>query len=107
MIQTFPHVATYWGAPTLAGYGVYTFAAPVQVNCRWEDKNEEFINDQGNDEMSQAVVYLDTDVAPGGYLFLGTSAVADPTTVDGAHKIKRFTKIPDVRAVNYQLKAWL
>jgi len=32
--------AVYWGSPVNDGYGGKTFAAPVEVQCRWMIKQE-------------------------------------------------------------------
>ena len=102
-----PQTATYWGAPVPTGFGGTTFDVPKTLPVRWEEKGEEFIDDDGQERLSRAVVFLEDDVQVGGYLLLGTSIVVDPTTVDGAEPIQRFSKMPDIRAANYLRKAWL
>ena len=103
----YPHVATYWGAPVPTGFGGHSFAAPVAVSVRWEEKMEEFTDEQGSTKLSRAVVFAPIDLEVGGYLLLGTSATADPTAVNGSLPIQRYAKIPDIRAVEYVRKAWL
>jgi hypothetical protein len=100
-------LATYWGSPTPGGFGGHTFDDPQEILVRWEEKNEEFVDNQGNSKISMAVVYADTDLEVGGYLFLGTSLAADPTSLDDALPIQRYAKMPDIRAVSYLRKAWL
>lgn len=103
----FHQTATYWGAPIASGFGGYIFAPPIEVQVRWEDKNEEFIDDQGRVRVSQAAVFSETDMETGGFLFLGSSSEADPSAVDGALPIQKYAKTPDLRAVRYLRKAWL
>jgi len=99
--------ATYWASPVPNGFGGHTFAAPVQIKVRWEDKTEEFLTALGEPVFSQSVLYIDQDIDIGGYMFLGTSLTADPTTVEGAFPVKRFAKTPSLRNAEYERKAWL
>ncbi len=99
--------ATYWGAPVNDGYGGHTFAAPVALQVRWEEKAEEFVSTQGEPIFSQASVWTDIDTEIGGYLYLGSSVAADPTSVDNAYPIKRFAKTPDLRNIEYERRSWL
>lgn len=100
---------TFWGSPTPNGFGGFTFAAPVGCKGRWEDKQELFIDPAGEQLMSSAVAYPAIDVEIGGYLFLGTSAGADPTVVGGARRIQQYAKSPSMRARadEFERKAWL
>lgn len=66
--------AVYW-PPSTAGHDAFgnpIRSNPVEVACRWEEKAEEFIGPDGEKETSRAVVFLDTDVAVRGLLYLGT-----------------------------------
>lgn len=107
MQLVFPQDATYWGTPVTNGYGGQTFGAPAAIKVRWEDKNEEFVDEAGNRRLSQAVVYSEVDMETGGWLLLGTSAGSDPTVVDGALPIQKYSKTPDLRASRFLRKAWL
>lgn len=97
---------TYWSV-TPDGYGGYTFGTPVQILGRWEDKVEAFVNPTGVQQYSQAVVYTETDLAPEGYVFLGTSVASDPTTVSGAQRILDYAKTPDLEAGVFLRKVML
>ena len=109
--------AVYWGSPVNDGYGGKTFDDPVEISCRWEDTIES-INRVGarlgEEIVSQAQVYVTTDVEERGYLYLGTlddldsGEEADPTTIVKAYMINRFDKIPAMRSSNEFLrKAYL
>ena len=107
--NTYAQTAVYWGAPTPDGYGGNTFAAPIEVVCRWEDK-EQFLGSQVGGEvtgglmLSRSIVFLKQDVDEEGYLYLGTLADLDldsigyinPKEVDKAYIIKRFEKTPSM-----------
>lgn len=102
----------FWGTPSADGYGGFTYADPVELNARWEDRQELFINAQGREELSRAIVYVDADVEAGGYLYLGElddfdSSAPVPTENASAYMIKAFQKIPNLRATDYQRKVWL
>jgi len=53
------------------------------------------------------MVWFNEDVLMGGFLFLGTSVVADPKAVSGAFPIRKFQKVPGVRARITERKAIL
>ena len=58
--------ATYWAPATVDGFGKKTFAEPVLLSCRWEDRTDLVI--QGTEEArpSKARVFLNQAVALGG-----------------------------------------
>ena len=66
------HTAVYWGSPVNAGGGAVTFADPVEIDCRWDDRQEKFVNERGEDSISESVVYTNQALALGGYLMRGT-----------------------------------
>ena len=101
-------VATYWGAPVQSNFGGVSFAVPILVKCRWEDRNELFIDNAGNEARSNAIVWTFNRLEVGGYLFKGdSSAVSDPTTLDAALEIRRSDEIPDLRGLNMERRSYL
>jgi hypothetical protein len=103
LVQT----ATYWAPTTHDGYGGRAFSSPAAIACRWEDKQDKVVDSKGAEIQSSAQVMVAQDVAPGGYLYFGTSSGADPRQVSGAREIKAFEKIPNLRATEYLRKAYL
>lgn len=101
--------ATYWGAPVQDGYGAWHFSAPIQLNVRWENTTEEFVDQSGKERISQAIVWIPDSLDPeiGGYLFLGVSTELDPTTVKKAWAIQRVDEIPDLRGLTSETRAYL
>ncbi len=99
--------ATYWSPGTRDSFGNITFGAPVAIPCRWEDKSEQFMSRGTEEIISSSIVFINQDVVEGGYMFLGTSAAADPEGVEGAVVIQKFEKIPDIRGRNFVRKAIL
>lgn len=92
--------AVYWGNPTPDGYGGNTFDDPVEVDCRWEERNDMFRDAYGQEKVAHSVVFLGQDVDVGGYLFLGDlddiASDETPESTDGALEIQAFRKIPDI-----------
>ncbi len=106
----FPNIATEditrW-VTTDDGYGGFTYSDPSTIQGRWEDTVEQFITADGEVRNSQAILYLDTEVSVGDYLFRGTSAEVNPTALPLAFRVQRFRKTPDLRNAQSLLKAWL
>ena len=105
-------VAVYWGHITREGYGnVDTSDPAVEIYVRWEERTELFINALGEEEKSQAVVFVQQDVEVGEYLYLGTldelDSEPDPTSTQKAFEIRGFKKVPSVDASIFVRKVWL
>ncbi len=113
--------AVYWGNPQNDGYGGFTFDAPVEIPCRWENKMEMDIGwlstgFPGNVRLSKASVLLTQDLDLNGVLWRGTldelntiyDDVSDPKVIFGAYAIHRFDKIPMVfKNDEFVRTAWL
>jgi len=98
---------TYWEPTEVDNFGDPSFAAPVGVKAKWEDRTELFINAEGREERSHSVVYVDTDLLKGGFLLRDTSTVTDPLSVTGAFMIKDVRKISDFENVVHERKIML
>lgn len=97
--------AVYWGNPTNDGFGAFIFAAPVEIDCRWEDKKEVDIGwfssgFPGNIFLSKASVLVTQDLDLNGFLFRGEltdiDATLNPLKIKDAFIIHRFDRIPMV-----------
>lgn len=115
----------YWGSPVDTGYGGVSYADPVELKCRWEDKVQILGSITGNQivgyqETSRATVYLLQDVDQDGVLWLGELAdldayldssngsYIDPKDVPNSHIIKRIEKSPSLGSTtDYLRKAFL
>lgn len=103
--------AVYWGGPVQDGYGDFTYDDPVEISCRWEDKQQILGTITGNQilgfqSVSRAVVYVDQDLDEDGMLMLGeltdiedsegdsSGSYYDPRQLNNAYIIKRFEKTP-------------
>jgi len=94
----------YWANPVNDGYGGFTFDDPVEISCRWEDKNQICIGDDGQEVTSDSEVLVTQDLDKNGYLCLCTLDDIDdddlnsPMNVSGASQIISISKIPMIKS---------
>jgi hypothetical protein len=106
--RNMPHDATYWAPGANDGVGGKTYGAPVLIKCRWQDQQDVFRSDAGEELTSSAVAYVASEVETNGYLALGDeTAVASPREVRGARQIKAIVKSPALRNDRVLHKAML
>lgn len=98
---------TYWGSPVSDGRGGSTFATPVTFQGRWTGRQEMFIDPQGEEHLSSAIVGVDREMDLGGYLYLGTSTETTPMTVDGAFQIRQRKKTTSMNGRRTRYRVWL
>lgn len=88
------------------------FGSPVSLLARWEDRQEEFLDAHQQTQLSKAVVFMlaslykDT-IEVTGYMYNGTSVVANPTNLNGAFEIRQKLVTPDIRNVRSELRVIL
>lgn len=111
--------AVYWplasvdsGGVAADDYGVPEVTNPFEISVRWEDRNEEFLDATQTRQLSNAIVFVDRDVDVGGILMLGvlTDVVAGADVKDKnrtAFEIKRYDKLPNLRATEFLRTAFL
>lgn len=107
LIGSLNQTATYWAKSGKDGFGKLTFSSPVEIQVRWQDKQELFINSNGKEELSQTVIYLDQDIYSDDYFYLGSSAITNPALVSGANPVKGFSKSTDLNGIEIIRKVWL
>ena len=95
---------TVFSAGTKDLYGNPTWSVST-VKGRWEDKQTKTVDSNGDELISNAEVFLDTDVSVGDYLYLGTTASTSPPAT--SREVKNFSKTPDIRVTQYIRKAFL
>lgn len=99
--------ALYWEnkATQYDNYGNMQREDPIEISCRWQDVNEEFIDPQGERQVSSAKVFVGVDIEPGALLKLGTAGDLEsgllPEEQSGVYEVKKFEKIPDFKANEY------
>lgn len=98
--------AVYWAPDTTYtpngrdDYGQRVYLPGVEIACRWEDVVEEFLDDNGDRQVSRSMVYPDRICAKGGKLWLGDSDDLEDggaSPCDSALEIQQFHIIPDAR----------
>lgn len=104
------HSVTYWAPNPLDGFGNRSFAAPVLLKARWQDRTDLNVGNTQEFKPSKAQVHLQQAVELGGYLAKGDYAeidvpITDPTTLTNAHMILRYDEIPSVQGNEYNRKA--
>jgi len=102
--------AVYWAPGVPDGYGGLTFSDPVEIKCRWEDKQRLFRATNGNELETKSEVLVTQDVVLQGWLFLGTldeatvyadsDGTINPISVEGACEIVAFDKTPLFRSTD-------
>ncbi len=87
---------TYWGNPVSDGKGGFTFDAAIEIDCRWDDRQE--IRDfyEGNKFTSQSAVLIDIDIKRGSYLGLGTLASFQAIATAEGYDINNPVDFPEV-----------
>ena len=102
--------AVYWapGAGGFDDFGRPILATPVEVDCRWVDTTEEFIDPQGVRQIARSKVRVGTDVVVGGMIMLGDltdvadpSFPANPAESSDVFEIRSFSKVPDFKATKF------
>lgn len=91
-------------------HGKYSFSAPVEIDCRWEDVRGEILSPTAERQMSVTTVYVDRDMSVGDRLQLGEMESDTPDNpMDSAtsHEIQRFEKLPNLKKTEYLLTAYL
>ena len=87
---------TYWGTPVSDGRGGYTFAEPVEIDCRWEDKQELKEDYNGNRFSSQSSVMVNQDIDRQSYLANSTLAALQALATLKGYDINNPRDFPDV-----------
>lgn len=113
--------AVLWVATGKNKFGQFVYDDPVEIKCRWEGKAVSFRDTEGQEVVSQAVVYVDRVVSPDGdILWKGLlaglpSADVDPNNKDAfrtadkepPYRIRQFATLPNLRATEELLTAYL
>jgi len=101
----------YWAPGTPDAYGQTTYSEAIELNCRWDDNQQQIIRDDGTMVMSKAEVMLSADVIVGGVLKFGTLDdvlyMNEPTRNDGAFEILKFDKNPNFKCTEFVRTAYL
>ena len=110
-VRTMKATGVYWGVKGLDKFGDPTYEEPIEITLRWEDAEEEFINANGEKEMSRSMLIVDRDLEIKGYMFLGK--IADLKDTDSprenrdAWEIRMVKNTPDFKGRKFLREAIL
>ncbi len=107
LIRHRKQLTTFWSATGVTVDGDPTFAVPKAITTRWEEKQAVFTNAAGEEASAGAVVFVKEDMKAGDFLLLGTSTVADPTTLAASREIQGWSKIPQLIGSGFERRAFL
>lgn len=103
----------YWAPGAVDGFGKKSFSSPTTVRVRWQDRQEEFVDQEGHVQRSRTIVYSHKKLLEGGYLFKGdlemltTEQKAAPEKLAGARLIGSAQESPSLHARIILYKAML
>lgn len=99
---------THWPNNGSDGYGGFTWGTPVVLKGRWEEVAVAFKTPNGDDAISNSIVFVPSDVTPGDYLAEGDlTATADPTTITDTWEVRQYHRNTDLRNLNTTRKAFM
>lgn len=94
--------AVYWGEPTgRDGFGDDVFPDPVELHVRWDDTQDDFIDDKGDEVVSKAVILTAVEVNVRGLFYLGVLAdipedlLATPEKIPGVVRARNVKSYAD------------
>lgn len=85
---------TYWPPGGNDGYGGVLYGNPIAIAGRWQDKRILFRDAQGRETVSDAVIYVDRELALAGKLFRGVSLELNPPAL--AKEIRDLQQSPSL-----------
>lgn len=92
--------AVYWPPGPINRFGKQSVLAPIEIECRWEDRHDQFIDIKGQTQVSKAMIFADRVLELSGMLFLGPliSAPADPLADRNCWEIRQVEKQKNITA---------
>jgi len=101
----------YWAPDAVDVFGQPTYSVAVELDCRWDDVQQQIIKNDGTMVISKAEVMLSADVAVGGVLMFGLLEsimyLNEPTRNNGAFEILKFDKNPNFKCTEFVRTAYL
>ncbi len=103
----------YWGNPITNSSGVRIFDIPIEINCLWNDKVENLIDNKGREFVSRATIIVLQDIDEFAMVYRGelknltNVQKDDPKEVLTSYEVKRFIKIKSLNLNQYVRKIFL
>jgi len=93
--------ATYWpSGTTYTDTGQLKVQAAIEIDVRWEDRQQEALDGDGNTIRVDAVVVVDRNIAVGSMMWLGEKA--DWADGEQLNEVVSFDKVPNLKATRYR-----
>lgn len=108
--SNYTQTATHWGVAGRDEFDEIIFDAPVEVLVRWEQKQELFMDNQGKQVLSNAIVYPLEELPIEGYLALGSFSETNPkesSLTNISFEIKMQSIITNIKNTKEIIKVWL
>lgn len=100
LTKNYKQTAVYWGNPQDDGYGGKTYDDAVEINCRWEDKQQLMADDNGEQLLSRSIVFTNIELDYNGLFYNGSindldsDEIENPRTIENICIIRRVEKTP-------------
>lgn len=104
--------AVYWAPNLMKDSGKQTYAAPVELLCRWEDTQLEMKDPKRTNGvwMSKSQIFTTVKLAENGYLWEGRLAAvpfaADPAKNPNSMRIEVVERTPSVDGTEFEYIAY-
>jgi len=103
--------AVYWPYASIDQFGKKSWGTAEEISVRWVDVSEEFLDSEGERQVSKVKVYVEKDTPVGGVLMLGElTDITDEDDIkenNGAWEIRQFSKLPNFKATEFLRTAYL
>ena len=107
------HKAVLWSKIGDSGRGFYVYADPVQIDCRWNQSDEQMFDKTGVEFRCVSDLVVDRNVQVGDIVKYGLltdieQPLHDPLVIDGAYPVRMVEKITTIRnpdMTNFNLTA--
>jgi hypothetical protein len=105
----------YWQKTGADTFGKPTYADPVEIRCRWEDRRSERLRPDGRFVATTAYILIGVPLIVGSLVFLGTLADWQalptypnlPTNLQGGREVMDLKTTPDIKAQGNVYEAFL
>lgn len=94
---------THWLVTGSDGFGGFTYDTPTTLLGRWEERQELFVDENGEQAVSRAIAYTALGLDLGDFIALGDYS-DDASPVASANRIRSISKISNLRNVSTEHK---
>jgi hypothetical protein len=105
--------AVHWRFSGFDGFGGFTFdSSPSEESVRWADETSIYASKDGEEIAAKTKILTKSLVNENDYYYLGeltdlnSGEISDPTTVDGAYRVKRVYTLVDIKGNTLGYKAF-